>query len=225
MNDAEQEILDFGVPPAKYQQMLADIEAVARDNCDATVPAGWDHNCYIEEGEDASPPNSSPPVYAGGLGECIGSCSFINPPPHDSCPELNPYQCESQAIGGDDVGDGEDPTPIEIDAGDIVCNGNTCTIDRTVAEAILQDPIDYDPHVRLVYDSAQARFVVQGVTPDSLTERLGLRTNDVLESVDDMIVDGFDAALSVYSSHAKAPRTTLRILRGETWIDFVYLLQ
>ena len=225
MNDAEQEILDFGVPPAKYQQMLADIEAVARDNCDATVPAGWDHNCYIVEGADASTPHYNPPVYFGGIGECIGSCSFINPPPNGSCPELNPYQCESEASAADDVGTDDEPGPIEIDIDAVVCDKNTCAIDRTVAQAVLTDPLRYDPHVRLIYDGTRARFTIHGVESGSLAERLGLRTSDVIESVDDVVIDGFDTALVAYSSHAEASRVTLRILRGETWIDFVYLLQ
>ncbi|MCA9687271.1 MAG: hypothetical protein KC457_34240, partial [Myxococcales bacterium] len=146
LNDAEQEILDYGVPPVTYQQMLADIEAVARDNCDATVPAGWDHNCYIDGGAEGSVPNDNPSFFDGGLGECIGSCSFIHPPPNGTCPELNPYQCEAQDGGAaDDLGGGDDSAETGVDIDDVTCNGDTCIIGRALAEAAYADPLRFDP--------------------------------------------------------------------------------
>ncbi|MCA9696294.1 MAG: hypothetical protein KC431_02130 [Myxococcales bacterium] len=159
MNDAEQEILDYGVPEAKFQEMLAEIENAARDNCDAIVPAGWDHNCYITEGVGASVPHADPPAFVSGKGSCFGSCAFINPPPNGTCPELNPYECNGS---GDDEGGGGGLGGSE-GVGDVVtCQGNECTIDSDYARMLIDDPgLLSNEDTRLVFDGAKGRFVAQ----------------------------------------------------------------
>ena len=101
-NDAEVEILWAASPESKYRDYLAQLEALARNDCDTVVPPGWDHNCY-DEGPDG--PTFKDP-YAGGAGSCVGDCSYTNPGAAGCGDEPNPYECE-EMYGGGETGDGE----------------------------------------------------------------------------------------------------------------------
>lgn len=111
-NDAEGIILGQGVPAPQFQQLFVHIEEDARNECAWAVPAGYDHTCFVTS--DPSAPMLAGP-YAGESNlDCIGSCSFINPPPNGSCgDDPNPWECNDDgslepAESGDETSDDDE---------------------------------------------------------------------------------------------------------------------
>lgn len=227
-NSAEQEIIDFEVPPAKFAEFMGEIEAATRDECDAIVPPGWDHNCYITEGTDASTAALSKP-FQSGVGECIGNCVFTNPPPGGTCPELSPYECEEG--GGETGGDGETAGDA-VDAGNgmnvgdhIYCAGNSCDISMGFARMLSENiGMLQREGTTFVYDSSIDRFVLQGVARGTVAFELGLASGDVLESVNDTTIGDLDSALQAMVDNRDATELNVRVKRGRRWIDFTYTL-
>ncbi len=109
-NDAEIAILKDEVPADVFGGLVGEMEADARNKCALAVPPGFDHNCYIEDGPLA--PGFTAPFDHIPSDDCIGSCSYIKPPPHGSCGEdPDPYECNEQYGDGEtgsDTGGGDD---------------------------------------------------------------------------------------------------------------------
>lgn len=240
LNSAEQEIVDFEVPAGQYATLMAKIETATRNECDAIVPAGWDHNCYIAQGVGASTVALTHPFQAG-PGDCIGTCLFSDPPPGKTCPELNPYECneddgetggESSATGSDSETGGESETggfpPGNglLGAGDYVyCVGNSCDVDLSFVQMLYENvEMLSGEGTTLVFNSSMDRFVFHGVTRGSLAFELGLSSGDVLEAVNGTTIEDLDAALQVAADGRDASEIYVRVKRGRQWIDFTYTL-
>ena len=103
------------------------------------------------------------------------------------------------------------------------CQEQDCEIDEPFARRLYADPSPLvEQGTRLVYDSKLRRHVLSNVEPRSLAHALGLRTGDVLESVDGTIIDDLDAALKVYVQLGDATAVEVRVKRGTRWLDFTY---
>ena len=213
-NDAEHDVLEDEVPANYMATLQAKIEQAARDACDAQVPAGYDHNCYIVGPEGPQP--ESP--YGDGPGQCVGGCAYTG-----DCEDPNPYECEAIVGDGDPGGPsetgGEDGPLNPVD--DIFCSGTDCEIDEGFATSLWLDPSPLaDEGTRLIYDPSLARFVFDAVGNDTVADQLGFRDGDVLESVNGIIIDDLDAALGVYAQSGTADALRVRVARSSRWIDF-----
>jgi hypothetical protein len=112
-NDADVAILQDGLPADVFGGLVGEMRADARNECAIGVPPGYDHNCYVEDG--ALAPVFTSPFPDGPSDDCIGSCSYIKPPPNGSCDEdPDPYVCNEEYGGGEtgidratDTGDGD----------------------------------------------------------------------------------------------------------------------
>jgi hypothetical protein len=103
-NDADVAILADELPVDVFGGLVGEMQADARNECAIAVPPGFDHNCYIEDGSLA--PSFGSPFSDGPSDDCIGSCSYIKPPPNGSCNEdPDPYECNEEYGGGDTVTD------------------------------------------------------------------------------------------------------------------------
>lgn len=237
-NDAEDQLFEDNAPECQYQQFIDDLEQAAREECQALVPPGYDHNCWITSGSQASVVEGS---FDNGAGACIGDCEYGSPPVGGSCPNPTPYECATG--GSDDEGcDAEnDPeastgdTGLDDTSGDtsggvledlesfIDCQAQDCEIDEAFARRLYADPSPLLAQgTRLVYDSQLRRHVLSNVEPGSLAHTLGLRTGDVLESVDETIIHDLDSALKTYVQLGDASAFAVRVKRGTRWLDFTY---
>lgn len=88
MNIAEEEILMSESPVEAYIELSGELAVLARQECAALVPDGFEHNCMTLEGAMASSVDA--PYLAGESTECIGECSYGNPPPFKDCPSPDP---------------------------------------------------------------------------------------------------------------------------------------
>ncbi|MEM9456824.1 MAG: PDZ domain-containing protein [Myxococcota bacterium] len=247
-NDAEHQILEDETPRCKYDQLIAEIENAARQECQSLVLPGFNHNCWQATGANAS--IAEGPVPENTPGACIGNCKYGGPPSDGSCPELNPYECATGGGDGEmcgttspldtlDTGSGDpDSSGGESDGIDtsggvagldayrfITCEGTSCEIDESFAAMIYDDPaLLLREDARLDYDSAGRRHVFVDVEPGSVAHTLGFRSGDRLESVDGVMIDGLEAALDVYVQAAHATTLDVRVRRGEQqWLDFEFL--
>ena len=98
-NDAEGQTLQDGLVNPKYEDFLAEIEEVTRNECALLVPQGWDHNCYDED--DEGPAFIQP--FIDGKGDCVGDCTLTC----DDFPDPDPYECEGLVNGDGETGDDE----------------------------------------------------------------------------------------------------------------------
>lgn len=225
-NDAEQATLTDQTPAEQYEYLIALIDIAARDECSSLVPVGYDDNCYVESGPDAS--MSLLPVSGEKSFECIGHCDYINPPPHGECPDKNPYECNDDEYGTDEVeGDSDTESDTSSETGIIngpgafiTCGATTCIVDADRARMLWDDPSLLADDAVLVFDSVQSRFVVMAASPDTVAHALGLRPGDVIESIDGVVIDDLDAATQAYLEHEHAQTLELRVGRGPRWIDF-----
>ena len=107
-NDAEVKLLHTQAPIEQYEQLIAQLEQNARNECAWAVPPGYDHSCYLEEGPLA--PALSVPYFGESTNDCVGSCAYIKPPPWGSCgADPNPWECngvDSSTEGSDSGGSG-----------------------------------------------------------------------------------------------------------------------
>ncbi|MCA9681971.1 MAG: PDZ domain-containing protein [Myxococcales bacterium] len=112
---------------------------------------------------------------------------------------------------GDDAG-GETPP---IDVGDsIECSGGTCLIDRHWAQSLWSNPEPLlTDAARLVYDSQQHRFVCTTVEPGDVAHALGLRSGDVLLTINGLAIDGPEAGLLAYVENEQTEVVDLTVLR------------
>ncbi len=221
-NAAEQQLLVDAVPEDQHAALLAEIEQAARDECDALVPGGYDHNCY-EAGPDGAVAET---VFPGDLGSCVGDCVYT-----DDCGDPNPYECECIVDGcePDGTDDGSDETGGETGSGGldgadaIACNESACEIDLDFAERLRDNPaLLLGETARLVYDAARARFVFAFVDEGTVAAELGFRSGDVLESVDGVVIADLDSALEVFAASADARSLRVRVLRGTRWIELEF---
>ncbi len=227
-NEIEQGVLTNKVPLDEFTALVTEIEQVTREHCASLVPEGFEHNCDLVDVPNA--PTITDPYEGGSSNDCHGSCSFINPPPGGSCPELDPYECNDEpAGGGDEAGDddagGDDEGPgASLYAEEHVnCEGTRCTIDRAFAESLWRDPNALlAEDARLIFDDASARFVLVDVDVGSLAHTLGLRSGDHLESVEGVIIDDLEIAIEVAIVCEQSDAVELRVLRGARAIDFHY---
>jgi hypothetical protein len=121
-NDADVAILKDGLPTDTFGGLVAEMQADARNECAIAVPPGFDHNCYIEDGSLA--PGFGPAFHDGPSDACIGSCSYIKPPPNGACDENpDPYECNAEYGGGEtgidqatdtDGSETGDPSPARV---------------------------------------------------------------------------------------------------------------
>ena len=58
--------------------------------------------------------------------------------------------------------------------------------------------------------------------PRWLAHELGLRTGDVLESVDEVLIRDLDSALQVCGKLGDATTVDVRVNRGTRWLEFTY---
>lgn len=237
-NDAEDQILDEEVPECQYQEFVDDLAQAAREECQALVPPGYDHNCWTASGPQASVVEGK---FEGGAGSCIGNCEYGSPPMDGSCPNPSPYECATGGFGDEGCGSeddsetstggsGADDTSGDTSGGVLAdietfvdCQEQDCEIDEAFARRLYTDPSPLlDQGTRLVYDAKLQRHVVSNVQPRSLAHALGLRSGDVLESVDEVIVHDLDSALKVYVQLGDATAIVVRVKRGARWLDFTY---
>lgn len=94
MNSAEHDILSTMSPPEQFVELSGELAILARQECAALVPEGFEHNCMTLEGPDAS--GVDVPIPLGKSSECIGDCAYSNPPPGKDCPNPDPYECNDQ---------------------------------------------------------------------------------------------------------------------------------
>lgn len=223
LNAAEQEIMDFQTPEPQFEELSGEVEQATREACDAIVPAGWDHNCFIAVGDGASTLGTDP--YTNGFGECVGSCGFANPPPGKSCPEFDPYECNGEN-GDGETGVDSGSYNGELHAGDFVsCRGTECEVDLAFAHMVLANPgLLESEGAMFVYDSSKARFVFVDVHRGSLAAELGLSSGDVLEAVNGTNIDDLDAALHALTGNQNANELRVRVKRSQQWVDFTYIL-
>lgn len=237
-NDAEQQILRDHAPSCRFDDLFEELELTARQECQALIPPGYDHNCWTATGPVASVVEGE---FREGVGSCIGSCEYGAPPVNGSCPNPDPYEC---ATGGgeecDSEGDAEttdggdsglDETGSSDESGEaaldvdalVHCDGRTCTIDETFARSLYVDisPI-VDQGTLLVYDEEHHRHVFTRVEPGTLAHALGLRTGDRLESVNGLSIRDLDSALDAYVRLGREPALAVRVKRGSQWLDFKY---
>lgn len=237
-NDAEHQIFEDNAPECQYQEFLDDLAQAAREECQALVPPGYDHNCWTSSGPQASVVEGR---FPGGSGSCIGNCEYGSPPAGGSCPDPSPYECATGGGGDEGCGDEGD---VETSTGDsglddtgghtsggvledidsfVACYEQDCEIDEGFARRLYADPSPLiDQGTRLVYDSKLQRHVLHNVEPDSLAHALGLHTGDVLDSVDETVIDDLDAALRAYGELRDATVVVIRVKRGTRWLDFTY---
>ncbi|MEM9461110.1 MAG: PDZ domain-containing protein [Myxococcota bacterium] len=241
-SDAEHQILNDEVPEPAYQQRVDELEVLARQECAALVPPGFDHNCF----ETATEPASVDIAFGNGAGSCIGSCTYIKPPPGGTCDDLDlPAQCDGGGPGGSgsvegtgdpagssdtivadssggDQGDEESSGAGGLHASDFIeCDGSQCQIDAGFARMLYQDPaLLLDESTRLRFDAKTRRFELVSVRSGSVAWALGLRSGDRLESIDGHEIDSLDRALSIYAQGAAATSISVRIIRGTQWLDF-----
>lgn len=237
-NDAELQIFADEAPVCKLEAFIDELEQAARQECQALVPPGYDHNCWTTSGPQASVVEAEFPQ---GIGACIGNCEYGAPPADGSCPELSPYECatgdgadEGCGSEGDvDTGMGDsglDDTGSDTSGGIldeieafVACDGRYCEIDEAFARSLYADPAPLlDQRTRLVYQTKLQRLVLHGVEPGSLAHALDLRTGDQLESVDGMIIHDLDSALRVYALLDDARTLDVRVKRDTQWLDFTY---
>jgi len=236
-NDAEDQILDDEAPECRFDPLIDELDQATRQECQALVPPGYDHNCWTTSGSQASVVEG---LFNQGSGACIGNCEYGSPPLHGSCPTPNPYECATGG-GGDDgcasegyetsTGDsGLDDAGSDTSGGAmsdidtfVACDEHACEIDEAFARRLYADPSPLlDQASRLVYDTKLQRHVLQGVQRGSLAYALGLRTGDQLESVDGMIIHDLESALGAYTRFSNATNLKLRVKRGTQWLDFTY---
>ena len=237
-NDAENQIFVDYAPECQYEEFIDDLEQAAREECQALVPPGYDHNCWTSSGSQASVVEGR---YPNGGGSCIGNCEYGSPPVGGSCPKPSPYECATGGYGDEGCDSGGDSQTSMGDSGlddtgedtsggvlgdidsFVDCQGQDCEIDEGFARRLYADPSPLlDQGTRLVYDSKLRRHVLSNVEPGSLVHALGLRTGDVLESVDEMIIHDLDSALQVYVQLGDATVVDVRVERGARWLDFTY---
>jgi hypothetical protein len=237
-NDAEDQIFYDEAPECQYQGFVDDLEQAAREECQALVPPGYDHNCWTTSGSQASVVEDE---FDNDVGSCVGNCEYGSPPVGGSCPNPSPYECATGGFGDEGCGSeggsesstgdsGLDDTSGNTSGGvlgDIEsfvdCQGQDCEIDEAFARRLYADPSPLlDQGTRLVYDSKLRRHVLSNVEPMSLAHALGLRTGDTLESVDEMIIHDLDSALQVYVQLGDATAVDVRVKRGTRWLDFTY---
>jgi hypothetical protein len=237
-NDAEDQIMEDESPACRYDEIFDDLEQAARQECQALVPPGYDHNCWTTSGLQASIVD---PPFRGGAGACIGNCEYGAPPVDGSCPDLNPYECatgdggdEGCASGGhadtgmgesglDETGSGTSGGILsDIDAF-VTCEDGACEIDEAFARRLHADPSALlGQPTRLVYHTKLRRHVLDGVEDGSLAYALGLRSGDLLESVDGVVIHDLDSALRAYAELGNAPSFDVRVKRGTRWLDLTY---
>ena len=232
-NSDEQGVIDFGIPLGHWNDLRDEMEAAARNACSALAAQGWDNNCHIDSGPNASTPSSSD--FTSGTGDCIGNCVYTNPPPKGSCPDPNPYECNGEPGGAGGPGEtGETDTgdePGGLGSGNyIACVGNSCDIDAVFAQGLYDDPtLLLVEGTTLVYDRTVSRFVFEGVSSGSLADELRLQTGDRLEWVGSAAtpagpttIHDFDSAVQAMIESKDATFIGVRVLRGTSWVDLSY---
>jgi hypothetical protein len=236
-NDAENQIFLDKAPACRFEAFLDELEQAARQECQALVPPGYDHNCWTASGPEASIVEG---YFFNGAGACIGNCELGSPPAGGSCPEPSPYECAT-GTGGDacdsgdefDTSDGDsglDDTSGETTGGALLdvdafvaCEGHDCEIDEAFARRLYFDPSPLlDHRARLVYHAKLRRHVLDDVEAGSLAHALGLRTGDQLESIDGMVIHDLDSALRAYVHLGNSTTLDVRVKRGSQWLDFTY---
>jgi hypothetical protein len=238
-NDAEDQIFVDEAPECQYEGFLDDLAQAAREECQALVPPGYDHNCWTVSGPQASVVEGE---NSQGPGSCVGNCEYGSPPVGGSCPSPSPYECATGGYGdegcapegdaGTSTGDsGQDETGSDTSGGGVLgdidafvdCHGFDCEIDETFARQLYLDPSPLlDDAARLVYDAKLRRHVLHRVEPGSLAHALGLRTGDVLEAVSETTISDLDSALAAYARLAEADTVRVLVKRGSQWLDFTY---
>ncbi|NVB37072.1 hypothetical protein G6O69_04465 [Pseudenhygromyxa sp. WMMC2535] len=225
-NAAEHDILDTQLPEDKLAELHAELAEAARNECHLLVPQGYAHNCYDEDSPDA--PSLGVPTADGLSSDCFGSCAYANPPLGKDCPEdPDPWECNDDGgdddVGGDELGDddGDEETQRFDDlTQQITCQGDECTIVRDFAHALWTDPEQLlTDDARLIFNADHARFVLSHVRPGSLAHALGLRSGDIIETVNGHLIDGPEAGLVVYVDNEHAKTLTLGLTRDGQWIE------
>jgi hypothetical protein len=243
-NDADNQIFHDMAPECRYEGFLDELELAARQECQALVPPGYDHNCWTTSGLQASIVEDH---FRQGYGACIGNCEYGNPPAGGSCPEPSPYECangdgtdgdadegcdsegdvvtSTSDTGLDDTGsDTSGGIFLEVDAF-VTCDRHDCEIDEAFARRLYFDPSPLlAERTRLVYQTKIQRHVLSNVEPGSLAYALGLRTGDRLEAIDGKIIHDLDSALQAYTRLQDATILEVRVQRGSRWLDFEYTL-
>ena len=237
-NDAEHEIFNNKIPECRLDGFIDDLEQAAREECEALVTPGYDHNCWTMNGPQASVVEDHYPL---GNGSCIGNCEYGGAPAGGSCPDPSPYECATggyevdacgtegnidtgvdDSSGGETGGETTDEAMLDLDAV-ITCSARECEIDEAFARSLYNDPSQLlGQSTRLVYDTKIKRHVLHGVEPSSLAHVLGLRNGDRLESVGGLTIDGLDSALDAYVQLGHKTTIDVRIKRGTQWMDFTY---
>lgn len=116
MNIIEEDILMEQSPVDEYIALSGELAVLARQECAASVPEGFEHNCMTLEGPDASTVDD--PLEGKESTECLGTCSYTNPPPFKDCPDPDPYECNDQpSPGNDDEADEVGPDDTTTDEG------------------------------------------------------------------------------------------------------------
>jgi hypothetical protein len=217
-NSAENQVLSDEAPEDYAATLSGTIDEAARHACDSLVPAGYDHNCYLDgPGE----PQAETPSRIG-LGECVGDCAYT-----DDCGDPDPYECENIVDGRSSEPDGGETGSESGGGGNlglyIDCSGDVCDVDESFAAMLWSDPsLLLSESTRLIYQPADRRFVFATISTGTLAAELGFRDGDILDSVNGVIIDDLDTALAVYASNHDARSLRVRVARRGQWIDFTF---
>jgi len=233
-NDAEQQIIRDHAPACRFEDFFEELELATRQECQALVPPGYDHNCWTTSGAAASVAEGES---RGPVGSCIGNCEYGTPPAGGSCPTPTPYECatgggeECDSGGETSVGEpGTDDTSsdesgeglLDIDAF-VMCDMQDCEIDEAFARRLYADPSPIvDQGTRLIFDVKRARHVFDRVERGTLAYALGFRTGDRLESINGFVIHDLQSALDAYVRLANEPLLEVRVQRGSRWFDFTF---
>ncbi len=123
-----------------------------------------------------------------------------NTPPPTAQPALNP-----------ELGD--------IDKG-VTCNGNACTVDRSLVEKLLANTTMLATAARFVpsiKDGKPNGFKLYAIRPQSIFGRIGLQNGDTIKAINGSEMTTPDAALGLYTKLRNASHLSVQVeRRGET---------
>jgi general secretion pathway protein C len=107
----------------------------------------------------------------------------------------------------------------DIDKG-VTCNGNSCTVDRSLVEKLLANTTMLATAARFVpsiKDGKPNGFKLYAIRPQSIFGRIGLQNGDTIKAINGSEMTTPDAALGLYTKLRNASHLSVQVeRRGET---------
>jgi general secretion pathway protein C len=118
------------------------------------------------------------------------------------------------------------PSPVvdqnmgDIPDNSVKCNGNACTVDRSLVEKLLSNTAMLATSARFVpsiKDGKPNGFKLYAIRPQSIFGRIGLQNGDTIKAINGSDMTTPDAALALYTKLRNASHLSVQIdRRGET---------